>query len=84
MSLAIVSQGQRAMVMGDVAGNPAQITEMEWCHIFEMDPAQTVQTRRQLFDRLEAEDSILLTCHYPPPGVGKLVRIEGRRYRQAI
>lgn len=84
MSLAIVSGGQHAIIMGDVAGNPAQITELEWCHIFEMDPAQTAQTRRQLFDRLEEQDSILVTCHYPPPGYGKLVRVEGRRYWQAL
>ena len=84
MSLAIVSGGQHAIIMGDVAGSPAQITELEWCHIFEMDPAQTAQTRRQLFDRLEEQNSILVTCHYPPPGYGGLVRVEGRRYWQAL
>ena len=84
MSVAIVSQGERAMIMGDVAGLPAQVTETDWCHVFEMDPAETDRTRRWLFDRLEAENAIMVTCHYPPPGYGRLVRVEGRRYWQGL
>jgi hypothetical protein len=42
--------GQRAVVMGDVATHPAQLTEIDWGHIFEMDQALAAQTRRQFLD----------------------------------
>src|SRR4029453_211021 len=37
MSLAIVSGGQRALIMGDVAVHPAQVTETDWSALFDMD-----------------------------------------------
>lgn len=84
MSLIVASGGQRAMIMGDVAIHPAQIPEADWGHIFEMDQAQAAQTRRQFLDRVEREDAILVACHFPPPGYGKLVRLEARRYWQGL
>ena len=82
MSLAIVSQGQHALITGDIAVNPTQLTETEWVFSFDMDPALAVQTRRQMIDRAEAENATLVVCHYPSPGFGRLMRIEGRRYWQ--
>jgi glyoxylase-like metal-dependent hydrolase (beta-lactamase superfamily II) len=84
MSLAIVSGGQRALIMGDVAIHPAQVTETDWAAIFDMDPQLAAQVRRQVFDRVEAEDSTLVACHFPAPGFGRLVRLEGSRYWQGF
>jgi glyoxylase-like metal-dependent hydrolase (beta-lactamase superfamily II) len=84
MSLAIVSGGQRAFIMGDVAIHPAQVTETDWGVIFEMDQRLAAQMRRQVFDRIEAENSTLVACHFPAPGFGRLVRVEGRRYWQGF
>jgi glyoxylase-like metal-dependent hydrolase (beta-lactamase superfamily II) len=84
MSLAIVSGGQRALILGDVAIHPAQITETDWAVIFEMDQALAAQMRRQVFDRVEAENSTLVACHFPAPGFGRLVRLQGRRYWQGL
>ena len=82
MSLAIVSGSQRALIIGDVTTNPAQVTETGWRFSFDMDPALAVQTRRQLIDRAEAEGAFLVACHYH--GFGQVVRLQGRRYWQAI
>jgi glyoxylase-like metal-dependent hydrolase (beta-lactamase superfamily II) len=84
MSLAIVSAGQRAVIMGDVAIHPAQLTEVDWGHIFEMDRGLAAQTRRQFLDQVEEEEATLVACHFPSPGFGKLVRVEGRRYWQGL
>jgi hypothetical protein len=35
-----------------------------------------------VFDRVEAEHATLVACHFPEPGFGHLVRVEGRRYWQ--
>jgi glyoxylase-like metal-dependent hydrolase (beta-lactamase superfamily II) len=84
MSLAIVSGGQRALIMGDVAIHPAQVTETEWAVIFEMDQVLAAQIRRQVFDRIEAEHATLVACHFPAPGFGHLVRVQGRRSWQGL
>jgi glyoxylase-like metal-dependent hydrolase (beta-lactamase superfamily II) len=82
MGLAIVSGGQRALIIGDVTTNPAQVTEPDWVFAFDMDPAQAVQTRKHMIERAETEDALLIACHFPHPGHGRLVRLEGRRYWQ--
>ena len=84
MSLAIVSAGQHALIMGDVAVHPAQLTEVDWGFLLEMDQAQAAQVRRQFFDRVEAENATLVACHFPAPGFGRVIRSEGRRYWQGI
>ena len=84
MSLALVSGGQRALIMGDVAIHPAQVTEPSWSVLFDMDQALAARVRRQFLDRVEAEGATLVACHFPAPGFGRLVRLEGRRYWQGF
>jgi glyoxylase-like metal-dependent hydrolase (beta-lactamase superfamily II) len=80
MSLLVNSAGERAVILGDVAIHPAQVTEADWHFAFELDQAQANRTRREFLDRLATEGTIVAACHFPAPGFGKIVRIEGRRY----
>jgi glyoxylase-like metal-dependent hydrolase (beta-lactamase superfamily II) len=82
MSLSIASEGQHALIIGDVTANPAHVAQVDWVFAFDMDPVLAVETRRQMVDRAEAENATLIACHFLTPGFGKLVRIEGRRYWQ--
>ncbi len=84
MSLLINSGGERAMILGDVAIHPAQVTENDWHFAFELDQPQANRTRREFFDRLEQEGLTVAACHFPAPGFGRIVRIEGRRYWQGF
>jgi glyoxylase-like metal-dependent hydrolase (beta-lactamase superfamily II) len=85
-SLAIVSGGERALILGDVACHPAQITETDWSMKppMDMDAELAAKVRKQVLDRVEAENSTLVACHFPEPGFGHLVRVEGRRYWQGL
>ena len=58
MGLAIVSGGQRALIIGDVTVNPAQVAEPDWVFAFDMDPVQAVQTRKHMIERAETEDAL--------------------------
>lgn len=82
MSLAVVSGGQRALILGDVFHGPAQVTETEWVFSFDMDPDLAIQTRQQLIERAETENAIVGICHHS--GFGRIVRSEGRRYWQGL
>ena len=76
--------GQHALIMGDVAVHPAKLTNIDWTFIFEMDPEQAIRTRQEVFDRVEAQNALVVACQFPEPGFGHLVPEEGRRYWQGI
>ena len=84
MSIMVNSQGERAIILGDAFHSPAQVIETGWASRADMDPAQTKATRDSLLDRFEREDSMAVAGHFPAPGFGKIARLEGRRYWQAL
>jgi len=85
MSLLIASGGEKALITGDVVGNPAQITNPDWSEPFDSDEALAVRTRTALLERIEAEGMKAVAAgHFPGGGFGSIVRLEGRRYWQAL
>jgi glyoxylase-like metal-dependent hydrolase (beta-lactamase superfamily II) len=84
IGVAIVSGGERALIIGDVAHHPIQLTEVEWSIAFDLDPAQARETRRALVERVERERELVFGGHFPAPGFGRLVRLNGRRYWEAL
>ncbi len=84
MSVLVSSQGQKALIIGDVVLHPAQVTEETWSAAFDMDGNQAIATRKQILDRLESEGLTVAACHFPEPGFGRIVRLEGRRYWQGL
>ena len=84
ISIMIASQGQRGLILGDVLHNTVQVEQTDWVSRADIDPAQTRITRRSLMERLEREESVVAAIHLPAPGFGKVVRLEGRRYWQAL
>ena len=83
MSVLVSSQGERAYIQGDVLIHPAQVTEEHWTPLFDGDPALAALTRHKMLDQLEADGTPVVSCHFPAPGFGKIVRLEGRRYWRA-
>jgi glyoxylase-like metal-dependent hydrolase (beta-lactamase superfamily II) len=84
MSILVTSRGQRALVLGDAAHSPVQVLEPDWVSRADMDPELTRQTRRALIERVEREEIIVAAGHFPAPGFGRIVRLEGRRYWQGL
>jgi glyoxylase-like metal-dependent hydrolase (beta-lactamase superfamily II) len=84
MSILITSQGERALILGDAAHNPAQVHETDWVSRADMDPEVTRQTRRTLMERLEREEIVVAAGHFPAPGFGKVIRLQGRRVWQVL
>ncbi len=82
-SILIASQGERALIAGDLANHPLQVDRTDWSSTFDTDPAQAAETRRRVFDFLESEGLRVAFGHFPPPNFGRLVRLEGRRVFRA-
>ena len=84
MSVVVSSQGQRGLILGDAAHHPVQVHETEWSPRADIIPDLARDTRRALMERLEQEGTLVAAGHFPAPGFGKVVRLEGRRYWQAL
>ena len=83
MSILVSSAGQHALIQGDVLIHPAQVTEDSWCPLFDEDFELATETRRKILDQVEADGITVVSCHFPAPGLGRVLRYEGRRYWQA-
>ena len=77
-------RAQSLSLLGDAAHNPAQLQETDWVSRADMDPEVTRQTRRVLAERLEREQIVVAAGHFPAPGFGKVLRLQGRRYWQVL
>jgi glyoxylase-like metal-dependent hydrolase (beta-lactamase superfamily II) len=80
----VASQGERAAIIGDMAHAPPQVQESDWAPSADLDPELARQTRKRMFDRIEADHTLLCAGHFPHPGFGHLVRLADKRVFQAL
>jgi glyoxylase-like metal-dependent hydrolase (beta-lactamase superfamily II) len=75
----ITSGGEAGYVIGDACHIPMQACEPHWSSGADSDPDLAARTRAALFQRIEDEDALILSGHFPFPGVGRRVTSDGRR-----
>ena len=78
----ISSQGEKAMVVGDVLHNVVQVQEPEWCASVDINKDDSRSSREKVLSKAEG-----YTIAGPlPPGSPHwpIVRMSGRRYWQAL
>lgn len=83
-SFLISSQGERAVITGDAIHSRAQAQEAHWSPRADSKPDVSAESRKKLLERIESDNALLISGHFPAPGFGTLVRMEGRRYWQAL
>ncbi|HVV42879.1 MAG TPA: MBL fold metallo-hydrolase [Nitrobacter sp.] len=64
MSIHIVSDGQQALLTGDAAHHPCQMTHLDWSSTADSDPNQSATTRRELFARFADTPTLVIGGHY--------------------
>jgi len=74
VSVRIESQGQRALITGDMTHHPVQWAEPDWPMPADTDPAAAAETRRRLGAELADEQALVIGTHYGPPCAGRLER----------
>lgn len=81
----ISSSGEKAMIVGDVLHSKAQVQEPGWCAGVDIDKGQSRRSREALLDRAENEGYAVAAGHFHPDHhIGRVVRLEGRRYWQVL
>ena len=83
-SFLISSQGERAIITGDAIHSRAQTQETHWSPRADSKPDISAESRKNLLERIENDNAMLISGHFPAPGFGTLIRVEGHRYWQAV
>ena len=64
MSILIRSDGEEALLTGDVAHHPCQMAHLDWSSTADSDPAQSAATRRELFSRFADTPTLVIGGHF--------------------
>jgi glyoxylase-like metal-dependent hydrolase (beta-lactamase superfamily II) len=64
MSLLIRSDGDEALLAGDVAHHPCQMAHLDWSSTADSDPVQSAVTRRDLFGRFADTPTLVIGGHF--------------------
>jgi glyoxylase-like metal-dependent hydrolase (beta-lactamase superfamily II) len=79
VSVLIESEGERAVITGDVAHHPSQMAHVDWS-FDRMDPKTAENTRTRLFAEWADQPILVIGTHFPAPTAGHIVR-DGAAYR---
>jgi glyoxylase-like metal-dependent hydrolase (beta-lactamase superfamily II) len=80
MSVVVSSGTQRAFMLGDAIGCPAQLEDSEWAAMSDIDPDLSSRSREALYRELEGTDDVMVGAHFPDLKFGRVMRGEGKRY----
>lgn len=64
ISVLIRSDGQQALLTGDVAHHPCQMAHLDWSSTADSDPVQSARTRRELFSRFADTPTLVIGGHF--------------------
>jgi glyoxylase-like metal-dependent hydrolase (beta-lactamase superfamily II) len=73
----ITSDGESAVITGDMTHHPIQLARPELCSSADVDPAQSTTTRHEAFARWAEQDALVIGSHYAQPSAGHLVEHDG-------
>ena len=73
MVVALSSNGEQLLCIGDAFIHPIHIEHPEWHTSFDMAPERLLATRRVLLNKAASEKALMLASHFPFPGLGHVV-----------
>jgi glyoxylase-like metal-dependent hydrolase (beta-lactamase superfamily II) len=76
----VVWVGKELAYTGDALLQPLHVAHPEWTAVWDLWPAETVESRRAFLTRLAAASPLVVGTHFPEPGTGR-VRAEGEGWR---
>jgi glyoxylase-like metal-dependent hydrolase (beta-lactamase superfamily II) len=82
VSVMIESEGQRAVITGDMAHHPCQMAHPDWT-LADSDPKAAILTRSRLFAEWADKPILVIGTHFAAPTAGHVVR-DGAAFRFAV
>ncbi|HTB65870.1 MAG TPA: MBL fold metallo-hydrolase [Steroidobacteraceae bacterium] len=74
VSVYISSQGQEAVITGDMMHHPIQVAMPEHPATFDMDKPAAAKTRVEFVNRFQEKPVLVIGSHFADPGAGYIVR----------
>ena len=83
VSVAIESNGERAIITGDLMHHPCQIPHPDWSASSDSDPVQSRATREAFLCEVVDQPVLVIGTHFAEPTAGYVTR-DGKSYRLDI
>jgi len=80
VSVMIQSEGQSAVITGDIAHHPCQMAHPEWATSYDSDTQGATATRAKLFAEWADQPILVIGTHYAAPTAGHVKR-DGAAFR---
>lgn len=80
----ISSQGDKLVLLGDVAHHPLELVEDGWSFTFDQSKEGAIASRKELVDEFVDTDALLAAGHFPNLGPGRLKTADGGLIWHAI
>jgi glyoxylase-like metal-dependent hydrolase (beta-lactamase superfamily II) len=80
VSVHVSSEGDEALITGDMVHHPAQIARPEWSCFLDHDPAASAAVRREVFGEAARAGTLVIGTHFVAPSAGRLA-IDGEAFR---
>ncbi|MFI4936619.1 MAG: MBL fold metallo-hydrolase [Caulobacterales bacterium] len=80
VSVMIESDGERAMITGDMMHHPCQIAHPDWSPDFDSDKTASAVTRRRVLEDVADQPILVIGTHFAAPTAGH-VRRDGAAFR---
>jgi glyoxylase-like metal-dependent hydrolase (beta-lactamase superfamily II) len=77
--IVVTSDGERALLLGDVAHSPIELLEPSWTGVADVEPATARQTRARIVEEWGDTAIPMAGAHFPGMRFGHLVRQGGTR-----
>jgi glyoxylase-like metal-dependent hydrolase (beta-lactamase superfamily II) len=77
MAVRVESEGEKALLISDVAVHPGLLQEPDWVYVSDIDSPGSARTRHALLPELVDSDVLVACGHYPDDGIGRIVRRDG-------
>jgi glyoxylase-like metal-dependent hydrolase (beta-lactamase superfamily II) len=82
VSVTIESEGERAVITGDMLHHPRQLAHPDWV-LGDNDPEAAKITRARLFGEWADQSVLVIGTHFPAPTAALVVR-DGAAFRLAV
>ena len=73
VAVSISSNGEHAMVTGDLIHHPCQLARPHWCSPFDYDGDMALDTRRGFLEKFGDEPVLIIGTHFATPTAGRIV-----------
>jgi len=86
VTIVVQSGGEAALLFGDVAHHPVELTQTDWSPAIEYDAELSRRSRKAMVDQAARLNAYVAGAHllYSDPTFGRIVEIEGRRYWRGV